>query len=499
MHNDLEQRLLETIRKQRLLSAGDRMGVAVSGGADSVALFRLLERLRERLGITLVVVHFNHGLRGAESDGDAQFVAELAKAYGLEWITDSGDVKCAAATNKWNIEDAARRLRYAFFERVVREGQATRIAVAHTADDQAETVLAHLFRGTGPAGLAGIYPELGVVVRPLLDERREDLRRYLRDAGQTWREDSTNADVHRMRARIRGRLLPLIEQEFSPGIVDRLSALARLTREQEAFWEAFIEDRVRTLAQCASGGLRISIRDLMAPLEMGAPPPMARVGAEEAFDWPQRTLTERLVRSLYQRLRGSRQGLTAAHVEQVIQLASDSHSGRRVELPGGIVTERNFGNLVFRVETHALRKARPRQARVQAPEYQYVVDLPSRGCATVCVTELNRRFRLKVIDWTVAERETKREGTALDLDSLRFPLVLRSWQPGDAYRPVGHRGTQKLKRMFLAGRVPSGERACWPVIESGGRVVWACGMPPAGDYCAHENTRVGVLIEEAGA
>jgi tRNA(Ile)-lysidine synthase len=494
--NGLEQRVFENIRKRRMLAAGDRAGVAVSGGADSVALLRLLGRLKEKLGITLVVVHFDHRLRGAESDGDAQFVAELAKAQGLESMAASGEVEAAAAANKWNIEDAARRLRYAFFERVVREGRATRIAVAHTADDQAETILAHLFRGTGPAGLAGIYPAIGSVVRPLLEERREDLRKYLRDTGEAWREDSTNMDVRRMRARVRSRLLPLIEQEFSPGIVDHLSSLARLMREQETFWEALIEDRVRTLIQPAPVGLRISIRDLLAPLALAAPAAAPPRGGQEALNWTQRTLTERLVRGLYQQLRGSREGLTAAQVEQVIQLASGRNGGRRIELPGGIVAERSFQEMIFRADS---RRVHQKRARAQGPEYQYVVALPSCGSATVCVAELNRRFRLKVIDWTVAERETKREGIALDLDALRSPLLLRSWQPGDAYRPVGRRSIQKLKRMFLAGRIPSAERARWPVIESGGRVVWACGLPPAGDFCAHENTRVGVLIEEAGA
>ena len=165
------------------------MGVAVSGGADSVALLRLLENIREELGITLVVVHFDHQLRGAESEGDAQFTADLARSRGFEIILDREDVAAAAARNKWNIEDAARRLRYAFFQRVVSDGRAKRIAVAHTQDDQAETVLAHILRGTGLTGIGGIYPVIGAVVRPLLGERREALRDFLRGLGQEWRED----------------------------------------------------------------------------------------------------------------------------------------------------------------------------------------------------------------------------------------------------------------------------------------------------------------------
>src|SRR5271166_5457240 len=148
MRTALEQRVLESIRDSRMFAAGARVGVAVSGGADSVSLLRLLEQLRGELGITLLVVHFDHLLRGAESDGDANFVAELARARGLDFITAREDVSAAAAKEGWNIEDAARRLRYAFFDRVLSEKQASCIAIAHTADDQAETVLGRIMRGT---------------------------------------------------------------------------------------------------------------------------------------------------------------------------------------------------------------------------------------------------------------------------------------------------------------------------------------------------------------
>src|SRR5271157_3226057 len=166
MRRSLENAVLATIRQSRMLAAGDRVGVAVSGGADSVALLRVLKNLRTDLGITLLVVHFNHCLRGNESAADASFVSDLARSSGLEFIVDREDVASVARQHEWNLEEAGRRLRYAFFERVVSEGRATRIAVAHTADDQAETVLAHMIRGTGPAGLAAIYPVAGPVIRP---------------------------------------------------------------------------------------------------------------------------------------------------------------------------------------------------------------------------------------------------------------------------------------------------------------------------------------------
>ncbi len=471
-----------------MLSPGDRVGVAVSGGADSVALLRLLDGWRTRLGITLLVIHFDHGLRGAESEADAEFVAELARELKLEIIVDREDVAAAAAKHKWNLEDAARRLRYAFFERVVAEGKASRIAVAHTADDQAETVLAHLLRGTGPAGLAGIYPVAGAIVRPLLWCRREELRKYLREMKQDWREDATNRDVRRMRARIREQLLPLLEKNFSPEAVTRLGRIARLSREDEQFWVALVEDRFRALVRSKSGVLTIGVRDLLRPLDFP-------VDASGESTSPLRALTERLIRRLYKEVSGSAQGPTAERVEQVIRLAAESASGRHVELPGGVRVERNFGDLIFsRVE----KRATPRETGAQPRAYQYSVTLTARGAASVSVPELKRCFRLKVIDWPRAERDTKAECVALDADLLRRPLILRNWRPGDAYRPRGARQARKLKRMFLAKRIPVRERAGWPVLESGGSIVWVRGMPAAAEFSAGAETSAAVVIEELG-
>lgn len=496
MRTPLEQSLLQAIQHAGMLAPGDRVGVAVSGGADSVALLRLLERLRDDLGITLAVVHFNHWLRATESEGDAAFVEQLARTRGFKIVTDREDVAAEAQRQGRNLEDMARQLRYAFFERVVREGRATHIAVAHTADDQAETVLAHLIRGTGLTGLAGIYPVAGAVVRPLLGTRREQLREYLRAIGQSWREDSTNRDTRRMRARIREQLLPLLARDFSPAIAGHLRELARFAREEERFWEALVEDRFQALVCEENDALRIPVKALLNPLELHAAARQLSTSAKCNDSLALRVLTERLIRRLYQYVRGNRRELTAKHVEQVIDLASKPASGRSRELPGGVIVQRNFQELTFSRTAAATRPA-PGNGTGHAPNaYEYVVSLPLVSATTVSVPELGKRFRLKVIDWPIAESDTKSDANAIDADLLRPPLILRNWRPGDAYRPHGRRQEQKLRRMFVAGRVRSGDRIIWPVLESAGQVIWARGMPPAEDYCARRSTRLGVVIEE---
>ena len=496
MKQDLATAVLRAILRADLVRPGDRVGAAVSGGADSVALLRLLAQLRERLGATLTVLHFDHALR-ADSEGDARFVEELAGSLSLDFIWAREDVARAAALNKWNIEDAARRLRYGFFTRVVESGRVDRIAVAHTMDDQAETVLARLFRGTGPAGLAGIHPVVGAIVRPLLNIRRQDLRDYLRALGQEWREDSTNSDLRRERALIRKKLLPHLEKNHSPRIVRHLAELARLSHEQEAFWSVFVDERFNSLAQRCKNGVVIPVAALLNPLF-----PSANARREMPSAPPESMLTQRLVRRLYAEVRGSKQGLTSFHVSSVIHLAASLQSGRRIELPGGINAEKNLDEITFT----SSRRHGPHKARTGAPSgeethstpltYHHVLALDGRMPAEVPVPELGTCFRLKVIDWSSAERETSVRESSLDFDLLRAPLVLRNWRSGDSYRPHGRRTQCKLKNMFLKGRISSRDRRSWPVLESGGRVVWVRGMAPAEEVCSRKGTRKAIVIEE---
>jgi len=498
MQLDLNQRVLHAIKHHRMFRAGDRVGVAASGGADSVALLRWLEDVREELGVSLAVLHFNHQLRGAQSDADEKFVASLAAARGFEFLAGRGDVATEAREHGWNLEDAARRMRYAFFESAVRVGKVTCVAVAHTADDQAETVLARMIRGTGPAGLAAIYPVKGHVVRPLLEVRRAELREYLEGCGQSWHEDASNLDTTRLRARLRHQLLPVIERDLQPAIVEHLSRMAQMAREDEAFWVSLIAERLRTLVVREGNRLGIRCSDLVAPVSW------AGRNSEEA----QVAVTKRLVRGMTEALAGGRLQLTARHVEQVLHLASESSSGSRAELPG-IVVERSFDWIWF----ERTAPARAERSGTQVPssgegsqrcsqgaetkEFSYHVQVPSAPgeTSTVAVPEIGKCFRLKVFDWPVLARETITQGI-LDRDLLQSPLLLRNWRPGDSYRPLGRRNAHKLKQLFRVGRVGVRDRAGWPVLISAGQLAWSRGFPVAADFAPRNDTRIGVVISE---
>jgi tRNA(Ile)-lysidine synthase len=521
----LAKRVLESIKKRESISAGSRLGVGVSGGADSVALLRLLSELRGELGVVLSVVHVNHKLRGRVSDGDEKFVEQLAARYELPFYVERLDVAAKAKREKANLEDAARRVRYEFFARLITEKKVDRVAVAHTADDQAETVLAHILRGTGLAGLGGIHVETDSVMRPLLFLRRAELRTFLRAKEQAWREDATNRDTARLRARIRKRLMPLLEREFQPAVVKHLAALAEFAREDERFLDWMAAERCGALAVRDAREARIAVADLISPL---ARKDFNAEGTEdtEKSGEKARALTTRIVRRLIDerkeigpkeqeaaKVRSNKRKqetaraeartaqIAAQHVAAVLELARHGENGKTLQLPGGVDVRRERDALVFCNERsssglNARGKLRGnKRAQAVSVEYEHQIDFQN-GTADVALPHLGCVLRLRVIDWPTNRRETRVSGTVLDRDKLRAPLVLRNWRPGDRLQPEGHQKAHKLKRLFNEKRISRWGRQGWPVLTSGGILVWARGFPAAAGFGASEATRQGITVAE---
>jgi tRNA(Ile)-lysidine synthase len=506
MKHDLQNRVLETIERHAMIRPGDRVGLGISGGADSVAMLRIFRKLQPDLGITLVILHFNHLLRGAVADEDERFVQSLAREFQLEFESGREDVSGEARLNGWNLEDAARRLRYRFFSSAAEALRLDRVAVAHTANDQAETLLSHLLRGTGLAGLAGIYPVAGRIIRPLIEVEREELRGYLSEAQQVWREDATNEDTSRTRARIRHRLIPLLLRDFDASAVKRLSRFAQLAREDEVFWRGLEEERLQSLTRRESSSeISLPIESLLSPLPLLVPTEGRAGNAPSTFSISANvsatiSLTRRLVRRIFAELRGSRQQLTARHVESVIELATKSQSGARIDLPG-VVVEKIFDRLCFRLESATQHQAATVAENENAPrgnfDFAYTIQRPERwNPYYIVISEIHRRFNLKMVDWPPAQSDTIVGWGALDFDRVQWPLVLRNWRPGDSYRPHGSRRARKLKRLLSQSRVPRNLRGSWPVLTSEGNVIWASGYPVAEELAPRQGTQTGLIICE---
>ncbi|MBL8228158.1 MAG: tRNA lysidine(34) synthetase TilS [Bryobacterales bacterium] len=456
--------VLDTIRRHALLPAGCRVGVAVSGGPDSVCLLHLLLALRDTLELELIVLHFDHKLRGLDSTEDAEFVQHLAHRHGLDFHLECADI--ARLAEGHNIEQAAREARRDFFVRMITSGIADRVATGHTLSDQAETVLFRLLRGAGTTGLSGILPRTSEgIVRPLILVRRDQVMDYLHDDGIPFRTDRTNQDRSLSRNRIRLDLIPTLRTAFNPSIEEQLAQAADLARAEEAYWH---DETVRHAAGGfvrKSGAIVISCPWLLAQ-------PLA--------------LARRLIRHAIHEVKGDLRQIGFGHVEQVLELARFSEGHGRRQFPG-IDVFRSFDSLRFDVQG----------ADAHAPRIvSSVLRIPgvTRIGPTCVVTSL-----LQGSDWNCGYNEGEDSGAGfsfLDWDRLHQPLTMRFWLPGDQYRPVGAAGPEKLKHLFQSRKVPLWERRFWPIIENGKEIVWSRGFGPAAGLQASRSSGQVLKIGE---
>lgn len=440
-------KVLTAISRYNMLGPGDRVIAAVSGGADSVFLLLALKEIAPRTGATLAgVAHLNHKLRGEASDADETFVEKLAAECGVLFFRDTARVSEAPG----NLEQAARRARLEFFAKLIRGGKADRIATGHTRDDQAETVLFRMLRGSGLAGLAGILPVTREgLIRPLLETPRAEIEAFLRQRGIAWQEDATNRESRFARNRIRHGLLPRLEREWNPELRASLARMAELAGEEERWWNA----RIRKLAQktvvARSGGIEI---------------------AAEVLTRLSRAVSRRLVRELIRRV--GRRSAEFEHVERILDLAGSPRGSGLLELPGLIVT-RSFGWLRFM----------PRFAAAPATEAPLAVPIQAGSGFCGRYPWDGSVLCLEVIGGVGGLRQSGPPGCARlkGKGQAIAHLELRAWKDGDHYRPWGRPRDQKLKEMFQKARIPSWKRGFWPIVTNGSKILWAREFGPAAD------------------
>lgn len=456
----MAETVLEYIRRQGFLKAGDRVGVAVSGGADSVALLRLLLELRQELGVVLSVVHFNHNLRGAESEADERFVAQLAQSHQLELHRDRGDVLTCAKSHNLSMEAAARQLRYQYFRRLMAEERLNCIATGHTLDDQAETVLLRMVRGAGTRGLAGIYPKVVYpqlpgdgyrfsVVRPLLRTARTQLVAYLKEIGEDWREDSSNRDLRHARNRVRHGIVPRLERSLNPRVRETLAEAAEIAQSEEEYWQKDVERvlpevwEARTKTMTGLAGLPLAMR-------------------------------RRVMRAAAESL-GLR--LEFRQVEEILGLGSAT--AKSAVLPGGWEVSRTNAGLQFRLA-----------AEVAIRDYEYVLAVPG----VVKVPEAKAWFEAAMVPRDAAPGYNPDH--TFDPALLQKELTVRNWRAGDRFWPAHSKSPKKIKELLQEQKVTGPERKLWPVVVSGQDIVWVRGLPAPAQLRPREGVKETLVIRE---
>jgi tRNA(Ile)-lysidine synthase len=429
-------RVKGTIQRNHMIEPRDHIGVAVSGGVDSVVLLDILAGLREELHISLMVLHLNHGIRGEEAQRDQRFVQDLSDSYALPYFDKEVDCPSYMQEQSLSPQEAARELRYLFFEEAIQTHDLDKVAMGQTADDQAETVLMRFLTGGGARGLKGIPLLRGPYIRPLLDVWREELLAYAQHKGISFVQDSSNMKKTYLRNRIRHELLPAL-RTYNPKIKERLLHLAQVLGADESYLD-WLADEVAKRIVSGDNEVSIPIPQLLS-LPQG--------------------LQARVLQRAYTRL--SAEGvLEYSHVQGILQLIQGGGGSKRLALPKGLWATRIYDTLVLE------------KGEEQPEKMAEETDLKIPGRTRL--DGFGKEIEATVAEGRIAPRPDPQEAY-LDYHHLSLPLQARPFHPGDSFMPLGMKGRKKLKDFFIDLKIPRSERPKIPLVISGSDICWVAG------------------------
>ncbi|WP_066634332.1 tRNA lysidine(34) synthetase TilS [Desulfolucanica intricata] len=443
---EILEKVYETIKKYDMAKPGEKLVIGVSGGQDSVVLMDMLYRLSQKLNISLHVAHLNHMFRGEESLGDACFVEKLVNRYNLPATIKHIDVPAFKRISGLSSEAAARKIRYDFFNEVARRVGADKVALAHHADDQAETIIMHFLRGSGLAGLKGMLPVRdNFYIRPLLFVRRKDIEEYLRERNLAYRLDSSNLKTDYFRNKIRLHLLPVLEREYNQSLVFAMTRLGEICREEELYLEGqAIEVYNKIKLKNKTGEIELKLRELCLQPKV---------------------LQRRILRQAWYEVTGDYKDLAYEHVEMILDLLKNNQTGGMLVLPKGVRVKRKYESLLFGVN-HKNEGIKP---------YNYEVKLNGK----TYIPEINKTLYTEILtvgNFTGKFLQLPQNEACVDFDKVELPLIVRGRMPGDCFIPLGLGGTTKLKKFFINQKVPREERDLIPIVVGGDKIIWVGGM-----------------------
>jgi tRNA(Ile)-lysidine synthase len=444
MSGTLLQQVAETIERHQLLNKGDRVVVGVSGGMDSMVLLHVLHAFRESLCLELIVAHVNHGLRPAESEKEAELVERESRQLGYLFEYEQFDVSGFQKESGYSPQDAARKIRFHFFNHLITKHEAQKLALGHNADDQVETILLRLIRGSGLRGLKGMLPiREGRVVRPLLDVWREEIDSFTRERGIPYLVDSSNLKEKYLRNRIRLKLIPSIEKDVQPNFKEVVLRSSAILRAEDNCLSQKTEETYQTMIQEGENALTFSY-----PSYQSLP---------EAIRW---RILERALGKLQDGGAGSEEG-EWFDVFPIYQRLNSRAPSFFMELPRGLTLEKRYDQVIL-----------GRGKVMVVPPFE--VDLHASG--RTFIQDIQKEVVMDDMAWKGNAKTQGSPTVALvDYHALQFPLKMRNFRPGDRFHPLGSPGTQKLKEFFIDHKVPRFERPMIPLLISGETIAWVVG------------------------
>ena len=450
MLSDFEKKVADFIKANRFFESANRIVLAVSGGADSTALLYVLQALKNEkiLNADVVCAHINHQLRGADADLDEDFVIEMARKLNYRVTTNRLDVRGFAEKNKLSIETAARRLRIECLLDIAGAENCKCIVTAHHSNDNAETILQRIIRGTGFRGLGGIWPVRVFAddirfARPFLSVTRDEINEYLKKRNLKWRTDHTNADCTYTRNFIRHRLLPAVQQDCKGSIVKELSKLAASARKFYGLVCNYAEKVWPELTHCSENEIKLNLKTFV--------------------NQHPEIMVELIRRSLTAVGCGQRD-VTSRHFKRILQLAKKNVTSGKIELPSGFVVRRECGYLIFAPpeKSSTLDKIISETVRVEVPGQtifgQYLIE------ATALEINECQIEKFKTPKTAFIER--------FDLDKIKLPLVVRFRKDGDRFWPLGLEAEKKVGKFLTSAKVPQQLRRKLLVVTDGEKIIW---------------------------
>lgn len=458
------EKVLDYIRKNGMLKEGDRVIAGVSGGADSICLLFLLDRYREALGISVEVVHMEHGIRGKESLEDAAFVENFCRERKIPCHIFHRDVPSLARKWKYSEEEAGRRARYEAFEEICEKYGGTKIAVAHNRNDQAETLLFHLVRGSGLSGLSGIRPVRGKIIRPLLCLTREEIEGFLKEEGISFRTDASNLETDYARNRIRLNILPLLREELNPRTCEHLAETAERLALAEDYLEAQAEEAVKKLTGRRKGRTEDGGTELL----------LERKGFLEEPEALKAYILRHCLRELAPE--NALYNVSALHLAAIAELAG-KQSGRSLDLPGEVRAYTEGSLLVF--EKGKKASGRKAEEKTDAAEE---LEIPGS------VRYGKYRFAASVFPYKSEIIPENRYTKWFDYDTIKSTVQIRPRRSGDFLTVTASGGRKTLKKYLIDEKIPAGERDRLCLLADGSHILWVVGHRISEAYKVTEKT-----------
>ncbi len=441
----LLEQVKRTIDRYHLLDKGDRLIVGVSAGVDSMVLLHLLNTYRQEFDLSLIVAHINHGLRPKESEKEAELVQKESERLGLTFEYGQFNVKEFQKVGGISLQDAARKIRFHFFNVLLQKYNANKIALGHNADDQVETVLLRLMRGSGLKGLKGMLPiREGRVIRPLLEVWRREIESFVEEMKIPYLLDSSNLKKNYLRNRLRLTLIPLIEKEYQPNFKKIVLKTSTILREENDYLERGAEEAYQKIVREEKDALSFKFSEYQF--------------LHPAIQW---RIIQKMLGRIYsgETVIEEREGM---EVDQIYKKFHQLLPSFFIELPHGVSLEKRY-DLVL-IGKGWVKPVPPFEVELISPGRNYVEEIKRE----VVIEETSRDDKFKDLYGLP-------DIALLDYQSLQFPLKMRNFRPGDRFRPLGVKGTQKLKEFFIDHKIPKFERPGIPLLISGEMIAWIVG------------------------